>query len=705
MKIAYVSREFGPITGGGIGTYIANISKYMAKRGHDVYLITDCFSESNLHYLPPNVTLIRTEPVISDRHFFTYNQNYSDRVYQTLKLLSPFDVIEFAEYNAEGFTTIRAKKLLNEFPNTQIVVKLHTPRSLLVEIDEEKHTNTQTAIDIYLEDYCVKNADLVTSPSASLAQYFTERLNLNSIRRSPYPLLLSSINDSRKFTTSQIKKITFLGSIQVRKGVDIFIEAAKIILAKEPNFVFEIYGRDTYSAPFQASYTEYLKKRIPYDLKDKIVFKGAAPYEQIPEILLNTCFCVFPSRWENWANVCLEAMSLGCVVIGSEQGGMSEMIEHRESGFLINPSHAEEIAHTILDNYRNIAYLHQISENAQSSIKQWCDPELASVKVEESYQIDISTKKWLVNQEAKVSVIIPLYNQGKYIEETIQSIKESTYKNVEIIVVNDGSNDSDTNEVFQNLSGVIKIFKPNGGLSSARNAGLKVSSGEFIMLLDSDDKIHPEYLEKAIIALINNQELSYIGCYTRNFEAYEYTQAPVGFIPELMLFMNTNVVNSTNVYRREAMQKTGNFDEELISYEDWDYFISLYENGCAGDILPIELFLYRRHYDSMVWTVAQPRRTQLIQYMLGKHQKTVASYSHVMLQYLTQLWKDKEIEYEAAILGSHSREDNTAISGSHGSEIYELKKRIVAMESSKFWQLRKLWFKFKYKLGLSKELD
>ena len=71
----------------------------------------------------------------------------------------------------------------------------------------------------------------------------------------------------------------------------------------------------------------------------------------------------------------------------------------------------------------------------------------------------------------------------------------------------------------------------------------------------------------------------------------------MGFIPELMLFMNTNVVNSTNVYRREAMQKTGNFDEELISYEDWDYFISLYENGCAGDILPIELFLYRRHYD------------------------------------------------------------------------------------------------------------
>ncbi|MBE9199984.1 MULTISPECIES: glycosyltransferase [unclassified Nodularia (in: cyanobacteria)] len=693
MKIAYVSREFGPITGGGIGTYIANITKYMAKRGHDVYLITDCFTESNLHYLPPNVTLIRTEPALSDRHFFTYNQNYSDRVYQTLKLLTPFDVIEFAEYNAEGFTTIRAKKLLNEFANTQLVVKLHTPRSLLVEIDEEKHTTTQTPIDIYLEDYCVKNADIVTSPSASLAEYFTKRLDVNCITRSPYPLLLSTIKPTRKFVKSQIEKITFIGSIQVRKGVDTFIEAAKIILAKEPNFIFEMYGRDTYSAPFYRSYTEYLQKRIPYDLKDKIIFKGAAPYAEIPEILLDTCFCVFPSRWENWANVCLEAMSFGCVVIGSQEGGMSEMIEHGNSGFLINPSHAEEIAHTILDNYRNIAYLQQISETAQSSIQQWCDPELASAQVEESYKIASSPKNWLVNQEAKISVVIPLYNQGNYIEETIQSIQESTYKNVEIIVVNDGSTDSETNKIFQNLSGVIKVFKPNGGLSSARNAGIKVSSGEYIMLLDSDDKIHPEYIEKAVIALINNHELSYVGCYTRNFEAYEYTQAPVGFIPELMLFNNTNVVNSTNLYRRSAIAKVGDFDEELISYEDWDYFISLYENGCAGDILPLELFLYRRHYDSMVWTVAQPRRTQLIQYMLGKHQKTVSSYSHVMVQYLTQLWKDKEIEYEVAISGSHSY------------EIDELKKRIWAMESSKFWQLRKLWFKVKYKLGLSKELD
>ncbi|MFM7367213.1 MAG: glycosyltransferase family 2 protein, partial [Sphaerospermopsis kisseleviana] len=105
--------------------------------------------------------------------------------------------------------------------------------------------------------------------------------------------------------------------------------------------------------------------------------------------------------------------------------------------------------------------------------------------METSYKTNIYPKNWIVSQKPKVSVIIPLYNQGNYILETIFSIKDSSYKNVEIIVVNDGSTDPQTNKVFGTLKDVIKIFKPNGGLSSARNAGIKACSGDFIMLLDS----------------------------------------------------------------------------------------------------------------------------------------------------------------------------------------------------------------------------
>jgi glycosyltransferase involved in cell wall biosynthesis len=705
MKIVYVSREFGPITGGGIGTYIANVTRYMVQRGHQVYLITDCFNDSNLHYLPTGVTLVPTELTLPDRQgcYFTCFQEYSDRVYQTLKKLSQktkLDVVEFCEYGAEGFITIRAKKLLNEFAETKLIVKMHTPKSILRDINEEKYKNYQTEIDIYAEDYSVKNADIVTSPSFSLGNYYKDRLKINTITRSPYPLELhTKTNHSRLFTDKQICRIIFIGTLQPRKGVDFFIEAAKLVLAKEPNFQFEIYGKDTECGLFGQSYTECLLKHTPEQIKTNICFKGAVPYEQISDILLDSCFAVFPSRWENWPNVCLEAMSLGCVVIGSKHGGMSEMIEHGVSGFLVDPYKPEEIAYIILDNYKNLSYLQQISESAQANIKQWCDPDLACQQIESCYQREVTPRNWKISQKPKVSVIIPLYNQGQYVQEAIDSVKESTYKNVEIVVINDGSTDEYTNYIFDKLTGVVKVNKPNGGLSSARNAGVRASSGDFILPLDADDKIHSSYIENAVNALINNPELAYVSCYTRNFQAFNSAYIPIGFVPNLMLVMNTDG-KCTNLYRKEVVLNVKGFDEKMISYEDWDFLISLYEHGFSGDVLPMEMLYYRRSYSSMVYTVANPKRIELTQYMLFKHSKLLNTYAPLMTQYLVELWKQREMECEWLHNQNHLYYQNSQTADALAQQF---KDRITAMESSKFWKFRKSWIKLKRKLGLTQE--
>jgi hypothetical protein len=124
MRIAYVSREFGPITGGNIGTYIYNVTRSMAHYGYEVYLITDCFSNSTIHHLPANVILVPTKLKYPDRSYISSLHEYSERVYSTLKLLCQevhLDAIEFAEYGAEGFITIRAKKLLNEWSSISTI--------------------------------------------------------------------------------------------------------------------------------------------------------------------------------------------------------------------------------------------------------------------------------------------------------------------------------------------------------------------------------------------------------------------------------------------------------------------------------------------------------------------------------------------------------------------------------------------------------
>ncbi|MDH3347368.1 MAG: glycosyltransferase [Desulfobulbaceae bacterium] len=655
LHIVYVCREFGPVTGGGIGTYIYNVCKSMVHRGHQVTLLTDCFNKDNMDALPQGVELFSTIESQAGRrgNFFSVNHEYSYRVLDTLSLLAqnkPLDIVEFAEFGVEGFAAIRAKRLFNEFAETKLIVKLHTPTSLLRTINENKFLLPETHGLSMMEDYCVLHADMVTSPSLSLADYFTKRVKRTDIVQCPYPMELPEQTNKRSFTTQQIHRVRFIGSLQVRKGLDTFIKGAILILKQEPQFTFEIWGADRNTLLFEKSYTDILKRLIPAEYKEKIVFCGAIPYSEIPDLFSDSCYCVYPSRWENWANVCLEAMSYGCVVLASKEGGMAEMIEHANSGFVIDPLDPHDYATHILSSHGDPQRLQAISTAAQKRSGDICDPHNTTLKIEANYLRPFHQKKWqsLPDNPPKVSIIIPYYNQSEYIEETVASAKSVNYPNVEIIVVNDGSTSEQANQIFDSLEGVIKVKKENGGLSSARNAGIAEASGEFVIPLDSDDLIHPDYLPLGVTALLNNDELGYVSCHAENFGALSGSYIPVGFVPELMLFINTHG-KCTNLYRRDVFKQCGGYDEIMTSYEDWDFLITLHEHSINDDVLPLELFQYRRHFDSMVYSVANHQRTDLIQYMMSKHPNLLTERGSDIALTLARLWKDTEISHETAL--------------------------------------------------------
>ena len=652
MNIVYVSREFGPVTGGGIGTYIFNVCRAMSDCGHQVYLVTDCFNQENRHFLPEDITLIETYPTrkIRKNSFVSPNHEYSYRVLDTLRKLvdeTKVDLIEFAEFGFEGFASIKAKRLLNEFSQIKFIVKLHTPKSLLYHINEDKQINVEKVCEIAMEDYCINNADIVTSPSQSLADYFFKRLGRKDILLCPYPVEMPELEKPRNFDEELVKCVRFIGLVQVRKGVDVFIEAAKIVLKNDPEFRFEIYGKHFNAACCGKTYIDILQRKIPNKFCDKIRFLGGISYSEIPQLLLESCFCVFPSRWENWANVCLESISMGCVVIASRNGGMSEMITHGQNGFLVDPLNPQEIAKIILDYHNDYSFLNTISRAAYYRSKEICDPDSTSKRIESNYMCSFKQRPWrsLNKQDAKVSVIIPYFNQPDYIQEAVDSVKGSHYQNIEIVVVNDGSTTLEAVQTFDKLNGVVKVSKSNGGLGSARNAGIVASSGQFILPLDADDKIHPDYINLGVEALVNNPELSYVSCHAHNFGAFEGSYIPVGYVPELMPFMNTDG-KCTNLFRRSVFEGNVEYDEIMNSYEDWDFLLTLYENGFKGDVLPEELFFYRRHYNSMVYKIANPHRVELVQYMMSKHQKMWKDFAPTMALVLANIWKDKEIAYE-----------------------------------------------------------
>lgn len=130
----------------------------------------------------------------------------------------------------------------------------------------------------------------------------------------------------------------------------------------------------------------------------------------------------------------------------------------------------------------------------------------------------------MMEQTQLVSVIVPLYNAEKYIEETMESILNQTYKNIEIVIVDDGSKDQ-SSSIVKNLKKkypeqIKYILQENQGVSVARNTGIENASGEYISFLDSDDLWHPTKIEKQITSM---QKSNMNACYCGYMNFYEET--------------------------------------------------------------------------------------------------------------------------------------------------------------------------------------
>lgn len=187
-----------------------------------------------------------------------------------------------------------------------------------------------------------------------------------------------------------------------------------------------------------------------------------------------------------------------------------------------------------------------------------------------------------------VSIIVPCYKQAHFLDEALQSVLEQTYPNWECIIVNDGSPDN-TEAIAQNwLKKDFRfkyIYKENGGLSSARNAGIKIAKGDYIQFLDADDLLESEKLKVQLkdLQLDKGIDISVSGY--RYFDDDRDKLKIMGennFFPEIILSkddvdiievlrIKNPMVISAPLYRIHVFEKVGVFDEELMSFEDWDF--------------------------------------------------------------------------------------------------------------------------------------
>jgi len=208
--------------------------------------------------------------------------------------------------------------------------------------------------------------------------------------------------------------------------------------------------------------------------------------------------------------------------------------------------------------------------------------------------------------KGKISVIIPNFNYARFLTETIESVLQQSYRNIELIVVNNGSTDNSLEILAPLKDQIILIDQPNLGQSGARNAGLRKAQGDFIAFLDADDYWIADKLEKQIELIGDDNQLIYSGISRfKDDDRRVRSVVEPAFRGDCSQFFLTcpgvSIVlsgESTALFTRSLLRKVGDFDENLNGAAGWDFFrrCSKYTNF---DFVPEPLTHYRLHSSNM----------------------------------------------------------------------------------------------------------
>lgn len=390
--IVYVSREYSPSARSyGIGSYVKEAALALVNCGFEVTVLTAADRGKQTYTIEDGVRVIRIaggdvyssdpklkisllEKLSLKLRFFPYRW----KIRTTLQSLKNVSIVEVPEYGAEG--------LFLQNLGLPIVVKFHIPTLLDRQTCEIKKLNFKNAAYYWyglLEFVVVKRAAFLSSCSASLKYWYVEKLKLQptSITVNYNFLNLASKQPlAKQDPKTSTPFVFYAGSVRQDKGVESLIEAVALLRNKCSKIRLVLAGK------VDANYRQWLIEKFCLN-SDWCQFVGHVQREELASFYSDATVCCFPSWYENFPYVCLEAMSVGGIVIGSANGGMPEIISEGYNGFLCSPQDSEQIASKIEAAMAlSLSERARISRNAQHTIKDKFSAEVLSMELADYYR-------------------------------------------------------------------------------------------------------------------------------------------------------------------------------------------------------------------------------------------------------------------------------------------------------------------------------
>ncbi|MEA2560801.1 MAG: hypothetical protein QOH06_2305 [Acidobacteriota bacterium] len=322
----------------------------------------------------------------------------------------------------------------------------------------------------------------------------------------------------------------------------------------------------------------------------------------------------------------------------------------------------------------------------------------------------------------RLSVVIPCYDHGELLIEAVASAERSMAgmaEPYELIVVDDGSRQPRTLEVFAALeaAGYFVVHQENQGLAAARNRGIELATGRYVLPLDADNRLLPGFPEAAAGVLDEDPRVGVVYGDRREIGL----RSGLVQVPEfdLDMLLTGNFIDACTVIRKSAWSECGGFDRNMPhqGWEDWDFWISAAERGWQFHHLPGAAFEYRVRPGSMIWRLATPEVGRPLQgYIVEKHRdlylqrlpqllmrvQAAQRESRSLADEAARLRREQEVlARERKALGSQrdgllaEQERLQAERDLLYRELGSWRERVGFMEETAVWRWRERWIRLK----------
>jgi glycosyltransferase involved in cell wall biosynthesis len=509
-----------------------------------------------------------------------------------------------------------------------------------------------------MERFSLLAADEVVFPSSYLRDEIEKDLpqvrEHSRVVANPFQDQTESV---RKNGNSKRRGFLFTAKIERRKGIEPLLSTFKHMWdagLDEPLF---LVGDDWYDELKQHWMSETINHRYGKFVESKLLcWEGKQPPQTVKQRLAEVRAMILPSLIENYPYAVLEAMAAGCPVVVSQSGGHAEMVESGISGYTF--SHLETgdleekiqaVLHQTPDEYERMAVA------AQTRVQQISGYEAIAPQKEEAFgwaREQMRPRKYFPflrgaqreyqapedqtqqGEAGLLSVVIPFFNLGNYLEDALKPFENLMDVPFEIIVVDDGSTDQKSLYTLKNLQEHYRFRVErtrNQGCAATRNTGALLARGEFLAFLDADDCMAPEFYQQALKILRQYGNVSYVGCWAAYFgEDQSYWPT---WTPEPPYAMVHNPINTAAlVYRKADFLRYGTNDTAIaFIMEDYDSMLSMLENGCRGVVIPEPYYKYRIRSDSMFHTTTESIKIWTYQQLIQKHRGLFTEYAEDIL--------------------------------------------------------------------------